>query len=1365
MKRAKLLSLFLAGSLLFQTAGIDAMATAPSEPAPINETVEGTENVLPDQPAEEEKSDEQPSDEEKPKDPAEEKTNPQQPSDDEKNKDTIGDENTPEQPSEEDTDSTEEGNPEQPSDEEEGDTPDEEENPDQPSDEETEDDDPVEETEENNESVSENSVSENTVSENTLPEESEASVFSIFPGLGDNYQFTAEELADKRILASHVGDVVHVSSMENATLTDFKDASDKYALGEVVYLAETHEEAEQVAAAFGGTLQSYSYEVAVIGLPEQATVALAVAAAAEPEIKLPAVWPNYYNYLHTDTNATVNPLKPTDAQYDKQWFHDYIGTRYAWAAGYKGQGIQVAVIDTGVSRNHEDLQANAEDGKTFVNGANGTVHNTDNDTHGTHVAGIIAADDNTVGGVGIAPDAKVRGYSVFDTDGSCTTDWILSAIRAAVADGNHIINMSLGSPSYSQLYEKVIDEAYNAGVAIFASSGNDDTTANNFPAAYAHTISIGAVDENGARAPFSSYGSTVNLSFPGVNIYSTTKNGAPKPGGGTYGNYDYMDGTSMACPAAAGTAAVILSARPDIVNQPGKARVNALLSAMKSSTTKCTSSGMGAGTTYLPGVLKLATDMGAPETPVINIEETVNNTPIPKKGNAYIAESINVTLSTKTAIGVDIYYSTNGKTPAYKNGVITNADSTTPYKLGDKITLTGAKSKTIKAIAVNSYSGKVSKVASKAVTLTPIPTGVTVAPVGNVKKVVAGKSLKFTATVEPAYAISKNVQWTVADATDAAKDLSNAGIKVSNGTVSTNARTTPAGTYKVTATAVGTADNKFTGGKTDSFTFTVIASSNIKKVAFVDPATKKAPKAKSIKVGDSKTADTDNQVINLADYLTVTQAGATSKDDKVITGSPALEEVVWSSSNTKVATVSAAGVISAVAPGKATIKATSNDGLNKSASYNVTVVQPVTGITISGPQKVAVGKSIALTATVAPANATNKKLNWTISGSGAGTIVNIGKSNGKVSTKKGASGTYTVTASAADNLGAQAATYTITIENQEITEIKFNTNKLTLFPPNTSATANTTATLTATIKGKPAGSNTKPAVISTSLINWTSSAPDIASVTDGVITAKAPGKATITCAATDGSNRKATCTVTVSVPMSRLVIGPTDGNEGTVAIGKSIKMAAKYYGNYGTPSSNKINWNITGYGDTALNGKVKIDTGGKISVDKTLTLPSTNAYVKVQATAKDGSGVKSNEYRIDIKKTYLKARVVLSDYGYIIQGSTVKNPKADDWEWVPDYCTATLSSSKKCGMRKESGRMEGDSTNSVYAAYTPIPNKMSSNKALLGYLVKTSVLNKECDKMTLTIKLKDGSNLSAKKTFYAVYYVDSSGKKSLYYYE
>lgn len=1351
MKRAKLLSLFLAGSLLFQTAGIDAMATAPSEPAPISDNVEDIDNNSEQSSTEESGTDESAGEEENPgqsiegeegkgdEDPSGEEGNPQQPSEDEEDKDSTGEEENPEQPIEG----------------------------------EKEDEVPTEEIGEKEDSISENTVSENTISENTLPEE-EISIFSIFPGLGDDYKFSSQQLADKRVLATHLDDVVRVQSVENATVEDYQDATGKYELGEVVYLAETKKEAEQVAAAFGGALDSYSSDVAVIRLPEKATVALAVAAAAESEIKLPAVWPNYYNYLYIDTNATVNPAVPSDPDYTKQWHHDYIGTRYAWAAGYKGQGVKVAVIDTGLARNHEDLKANAVDGRTYVDDAEGTVQTADNQTHGTHVAGIIAADDNGKGVVGIAPDAQVRGYSVFGSDSRCTTDWIIRAINDAVDDGNDIINMSLGSPNWHGGYEKAVTNAYTKGVAIFAASGNDDSNGNNFPAAYAKTISVGAVDENSARASFSNYGNTVTLAFPGVDIYSTTNSGyTDTEQNKTYGSYDYMDGTSMACPAAAGTAAVILSAKGDIRGKTGKARVDALLSAMKSSTTKCSTSGMGAGTTYLPGVLKIATDMTAPEIPVINVvDEGSYDRGTNKKD--YIAESISVTLSSATAVGVDIYYSTDGKTPAYKNGVITNVDSTTPYRLGDRITLTGAKNKTIKAIAVNPVSGKVSKVVSKTVTLTPIPTGVTVTPVGNVTKIVAGKSLKFNAAVAPAYAISNKVQWTVApkDASITETDITKLGIKVASGNVTTNAQKTSVGTYIVTATAVGSDGKTFTGGKIGSCTFEVIASSAVKKVAFVDSNNKnKAPLPKSIKTTDSKTADVDNKVINLADYLTVTKAGATAKQDSVITGNEALAEVVWSSSNTKVATVSNKGVITAVAPGKATIKATSNDGGNKSASYNVTVVQPVTKITISGPTKVAVGKGIALTAAVEPANASNKKIEWTVSGGGK--IVKIGKNNGKITTTKEAKGSYTVTAAAADKLGAAVATYTISIENQEITEIKLNANKLTMFPPNTSAKNNTTATLTATIKGKVNGSK-QAEVLNTSLFTWTSSAPSIADVDqNGKITAKAPGKATITCAATDGSNKKGTCAVTVTVPMSKLVIGPTDGNVGYIAVGKKVKMAAKYYSNYGTPTSKKIDWKIINC-NNVTDKEVTIDKNGTVSVKKDIDFGG--SFV-VQATAQDGSGVTSNGYEFTILPCFVAARLKListvnsqkkiTGYYFMVEATAVKDKKGKpDWNKVVElpstYCTATVSGPKNIGLSKSYVK---NSAGTPFDIWGPEPLKTTSLQ--LDYLIreeykdypyKPRLYTKDCDKITLTVTLKDGSNLKATVTKYAVGYMNTDGK-------
>ncbi len=1339
MKRAKLLSLFLAGSLLFQTAGIDAMATAPSDLAPISETVEDVDVDLSEQPAEEESGSEEATEESGPeealdgeeekapageeeKPPVEEETNPGQPVEGEDEKKPVEEETDPEQPAEgeEVKDPVEEA-------------------PDLP----TESEGTEEDTAEDEETVSENTVSENTISENALPE-NETSIFSIFPGLGDDYTFSAKQMEDKKVLAAHVGDIVHVQSKETATVAAYADAEDKYVLDEVVYLADTEEEAEKVAAAFGGTLDSYSYEVAVISLPEQATVALAIAAAAEPEIKLPAVWPNYYQYLYEDTYATVDPFDPSDPDFDQQWQHDYIGTRYAWAAGYKGQGVRVAVIDTGLAMDHEDLAVNAEAGKNFVNGAEGTPYSTDNDTHGTHVAGIIAADDNEKGGVGIAPDAKVSGYCVFPAGGGAKTADIKRAINAAVAEKYDIINMSLGSPEYDADYETVVKQAYEKGVAIFAAAGNDDTDGNNYPAAYAGTISVGAVDVNSSRAAFSCYGSAVALSFPGVDIYSTV------PGG-----YDYMSGTSQASPAAAGTAAVILSAREDIRGKTGKDKVDALLSAMKSSTTKCTSSGMGVGTTYLPGVLKLATETVAPDAPEITIAEA----PMDKSGKNYMAEEVVVTLSAKTAVGIDIYYSTSGKTPAYKNGVITNADSEEPYQIGSEIKLGGAKSKTIKAIAVNPITGMASKVASKTVKLTPIPNDVTVESVSNVKKVVAGKSLKLTATVTPDYAISKKVAWSVDEKAKAA------GITVSNGTVKTKSTTT-AGKYTVTATAVGK-DGLTFDGEHDEFAFEVITTSAVTKVAFFDPATKKPLKTKSIKTTDSTTVDADKKVINLADYLVVTTTVNGTKSD--ITGEPALAEVVWSSSDNKVARVSDDGVISAVAPGKATIKATSNDGGNKSASYKVTVVQPVTRIEIIGSEKVAAGKGITLTAKVYPANASNKKVTWGINNNGnKDGMVRVGTTNGKVTTTKDvkAGEKYYIMVEAADGLGGvtERVSHPITIVDEEITKITLNEKKLTLFPAKTSATQNTTAELKATVKGKKNGGAEQD--LTDPLITWTSSAPSIASVDkNGKITARAQGKATITCAAADGSNKKATCAVTVTVPMSRLFVAPADGNEGDIAVGKKVKMAAKYYSNYGTPANKKVTWEIA-YGDDALKDKVSVDKNGTVSAKSDITIKE-NSWVAIRAVAQDGSGVVSNPCILYIRPNYLTARISYDlDLGGFVVEATTKKVSPDDasakWDWVPDYCTVSMSAPKNSGLAKDRGRLVEDGP--IYAVYSPIPTKVSTNRALLGSKVPVSVLDKEAEKMTLTVKLKDGSNLTAKLNLYAVYYYDETTKKKYLFY-
>ena len=608
-----------------------------------------------------------------------------------------------------------------------------------------------------------------------------------------------------------------------------------------------------------------------------------------------------------------------------------------------------------------------------------------------------------------------------------------------------------------------------------------------------------------------------------------------------------------------------------------------------------------------------------------------------------------------------------------------------------------------------------SKVTTKACVLTPTPKSVTVTSANGVTQIAAGKNLKLTATVTPSYAISTKVKWSV---NDAAK---NAGITVSNGTVKTKTTTAPntKGAYIVTATAVG-ADGKTFNGASKTYTLNVIESATIKKIAFLDK-NKKTLKAQSLDTVANK-----NKPFNLLDYLTVTKTDANAKKDTELIGTAATNEVVWSSSNTKVATV-AGGKITAVAPGKAVIKALSNDGGNKSASITVTVNQPVTKIAISGLGKVAAGRSVTLTAAVTPSNATNKKLDWKVEGNDKVTV----NASGKVTAKKDATGTCKVTAVAKDGSNVKSNTYTVTIVSGEITSIKLSATKLTLFSPKTGKLS--TAKLTADIKGKEGMDKT--------LVTWTSSTPSIADVDkNGNITAKAAGKATITCAATDGSNKKATCTVNVTIPMSSLFIGTTDSYggyssgsyTGCIASGKSIKMSAKYTSNYGTPTNKKVTWK------SSNENILTVDKNGKVTAKKDAT---GSAYIT--ATAADGSGVTSNKYTFSVTPLFKKLTI---EDGFVAVGwdGTGKNAKG----YTPTYYTVTVSGGSNAGLKKTY-----DSSSKAYYFY-PVPGKVTTSKPSSSRILYTSDLQK----MTVTVKLQDGSGRSAKRSIYVARFKDGTIK-------
>ncbi|MFF2527451.1 S8 family peptidase [Brevibacillus sp. NPDC058079] len=218
------------------------------------------------------------------------------------------------------------------------------------------------------------------------------------------------------------------------------------------------------------------------------------------------------------------------------WGVQYVGAQRLWRKG-RGAGVKVAVIDTGISRDHFDLKDQIKGGIQLVRGKqNG---------HGTHVAGIIVAEMNQRGIVGVSPEAHLYDVRAFDHEGQSSLSTILQALQWSIANKMDVVNMSFGMPQYSEAMARAVGRAHQQGIVLVASAGNGGGEAE-YPARYDGVLGVSAIDQMGKLASFSARGKGVNMKAPGVDILSTW------PGN----QFKKLNGTSMAAPHVAGLKAL-----------------------------------------------------------------------------------------------------------------------------------------------------------------------------------------------------------------------------------------------------------------------------------------------------------------------------------------------------------------------------------------------------------------------------------------------------------------------------------------------------------------------------------------------------------------------------------------------------------------------------------------------------------------------------------------------------------------------------------------------------------------------------------------------------------------------------------------
>lgn len=325
------------------------------------------------------------------------------------------------------------------------------------------------------------------------------------------------------VSAAHAADN---QSESERVIISFKEEIDYGLLKEMG--AEIHEEFDAISAVS-------------VTLPEEAVIQ---SASSESSIE------------YIEENSEVQAAAQTTT-----WGYRTIKANTASSLGYTGKGVKIAIIDTGINAKHPDLKVAGG-----ISKVENSRHDTDANGHGTHVAGVIGALNNSIGTVGVAPDAQLYSVKVLSADGIGTLEGVVSGIQWAIDQKVDIINMSLTTINNNQTLLNITKKAYDAGILIVAASGNErenplykDVL---FPARFPSVIAVGSVSKLNKLSYFSNYGASQELVAPGENILSSFANSKTT----SQDDYAILEGTSVASPFVAGTFAQYMEAYPHLSN-------------------------------------------------------------------------------------------------------------------------------------------------------------------------------------------------------------------------------------------------------------------------------------------------------------------------------------------------------------------------------------------------------------------------------------------------------------------------------------------------------------------------------------------------------------------------------------------------------------------------------------------------------------------------------------------------------------------------------------------------------------------------------------------------------------------------------